>query len=147
MTRPPRHVFAFVLVCLSVTSQVSAQGNSRKLDQAVRSVLKATPNAAQRVIVTARPGYRAAVKQALKSRGATILGENATFNVVTARVAGPDITRFSDDPAVADISSDSLVQTNAAPGSGSSAAAAVSAVRETLGLSSTAYTGNGIGVA
>jgi len=53
--------------------------------------------------------------------------------VLTAQVAGGDIVRFVDDMTVADVSTDSLVQTNAKPDAGGATTAAlVSAVRETL---------------
>ena len=146
MTRLPRPVAALLLIGLTLASPGFAQSNSQKLDQAVRAALKRNPNASQRVILTARPGYLAALKQALKSRGAAIISENASLNVLTAQVSGGDIKRFADDVRVANISTDSLVQTNATTSAGQLGATG-SVMRATLGLSSTAYTGNGIGVA
>jgi len=148
MTRLLRPLVVFAVAICACASPAFAQGNSHKIDQAVRNALTSNPNASQRVILTARPGSRAALKQTLKSRGATILSENAALNVLTAQVAGGDIPRLIEDTTVTDISTDSLVQTNAKPDAGGSTTAAlVSAVRETLGLSSSQYTGNGIGVA
>src|SRR6266850_5103484 len=147
MTRPPRLVVVLWVVYITLTSVPAfAQGNSHKIDQAVGAALSASPSASQRVIITTQPGSRTSIKQSLKSRGNTVIGENAALSALTAQVNGPDIALFANSQGVLGIHADADVRTNATPAS-TGTAPAVSALRATLGLTSTTYTGAGIGIA
>src|SRR5438132_6363013 len=141
------HVFtlATAALLLLVSTQVFAQENSHKIDHAVGAALKASPSATQRVIITTDPAARAAIKQSLTSLGDTVLGENGSLSALTAQVKGPDITLFANNSGVRGIHADAAIATEAAPGSGGGGSV-VSALRDTLGLTSTTYTGAGIGV-
>src|ERR1041384_2160369 len=136
-------LFAAVLL---VPTGLFGQNVSHKIDHAVAATLNASPAAPQRVIITTLPGSRAAIKQSLTARGDAVLGENTRFSTLTAQVAGGDITMFAGNAGVTGIHADARIATNAAAGS-VSGGAAVSALRDTLGLSSTTYTGAGIGIA
>jgi len=63
MTRLLRPLVVLAIAVCACASPAFAQGNSHKIDQAVRDALTSNPNGSQRVILTARPGYRAALKQ------------------------------------------------------------------------------------
>src|ERR1051325_7211943 len=123
------------------------QGVSHKIDHAVAAQLQSSPTAPQRVIITTLPASREAIKQSLTARGNTVVGENSRFSTLTANVAGGDITMYAGNAAVTGIHADAKIVTHAAPGGSGGSDSAVSALRETLGLSSTTWTGAGIGIA
>src|SRR5947207_1395809 len=144
MNRVSSVLVALIAAVLLVPGALFGQ-NAHKIDHAVAAKLNASPTARQRVIITTLPSSRAAIKQSLTARGNTVIGENARFSTLTAQVAGGDITMYAGNAGGTGVHADARILTNAASGGGSGSA--VSALRDTLGLSSTTFTGAGIGIA
>src|SRR5437763_1234977 len=139
-------LLALVAAVLLVPTGSFGQGASHKIDHAVAAKLQSSPTSPQRVIITTLPASRAAIKQSLNARGNTVLGENARFSTLTANVAGGDISMYAGNATVTGIHADAKILSHTVPGGGGSGSA-VSALRDTLGLSSTTFTGAGIGIA
>ena len=138
----------FVLAaCLLVAlpALVSAGERRSKLDKALRGLLGKAP-ASQRVIIQARPGYRAALKQSLQAHGDVVRAEHPSLEALTVDLHGDDLAALEADPAVMSVSIDAEV-TSFGKGQGRAPQPAVDVLRCTLGLTSTSPTGRGINVA
>src|SRR5204863_9378575 len=86
---------ALLAAVLLVPGALFAQNVSPKIDHDVAAKLKSSPTATQRLIITTLPTSRAAIKQSLTARGNTVVGENARFSMLTANVAGGDISMYA----------------------------------------------------
>ncbi|MCC7417020.1 MAG: S8 family peptidase [Acidobacteria bacterium] len=163
---------ALVVVAASALATAAAPASAqhaRKIDRAVRSAM-AKGVRTQRVIVTVQPGYRAALRQALRQHGDAVKSEHALIDGVSADLHSVDVDELARLPWVKEIAADALVHADArkvasrtqkiagrsktaARGSVSRRASTIlsSTLRETLGLAPVALagtpTGAGIGVA
>ena len=98
----------------------------------------------QRLIVRAKPGQEAKLRQMLEQRGDTIVAEHPSIRAVTVLVHN-GLETLADELSIETVSSDALVRAFAAPSPTSSPE--VNVLRATLGLTAASVTGAGVGVA
>jgi serine protease AprX len=132
-------------VLFALPALVSAGERRSKLDKALRGLLGKAP-ASQRVIIQARPGSRAALKQALLAHGDVVRAEHPSLEALTVDLHGEDLAALEADPSVMAVSIDAEV-TSFGKGRRKSSRPAVDILRYTLGLTSTSPTGRGVNVA
>ena len=162
-----------VLVAAGIVAGASAPagaGPSRRsrLDQSLQRELEAGGRGEKRVIIRTRANARTAVRRALAEHGDRVLAEHAEIDALTAVVHGDDLEALAAQDGVISVSTDAVVQAkllggllglvggllntvtgillpNGADTSGDAVAPAL--LRSTLGVSSTSWTGRGVGVA
>src|SRR6185312_1348693 len=128
----PRLASALILfTSLSVlsTPAEAAKNPEQKVDRAVKAA-KAAGLSRQRVIITANPGCRDAVRQALKSHSATIASEYSIIEGFSGEISSADVNDYANNPCVGAIASDAPVRSTAA----SNQNGLTSTLRDTLGL-------------
>ena len=149
--KPSPRSFAFVvglvLGLVSLAAPAAAQGGHSKLDKVLRAALR--QGAAHRVIITTRPGSRAALKAVLQAHGDLVQGEHPALNALTVTLHGEDLAALEADPAVLSISSDAEVTAFASRTASQKLkpAPAVNVLRRSLGLDTIQFNGAGINVA
>jgi serine protease AprX len=139
-----------------------------RLDVRLRGIADQRAPQSQRVIIRVRPGSRLMLRDHLKAHGAKILAEHESLDAVTAVVHGQDLADLVDTDLVLSVSTDAVVHAdglldglvglvgkvvkianvklpNGAETSGP--ALAPVALRQTLGVDNSPWTGHGIGVA
>ncbi len=139
-----------------------------RLDKALQRELDAGRRGEKRVIIRTRANARTAVRRALTAHGDRILAEHAEIDALTAVVHADDLESLAAQDGVVSVSTDAVVRAkllggllglvggvlntvtgillpNGADTSGAAVAPAL--LRSTLGVSSTSWTGRGVGVA
>ncbi|MBE3123606.1 MAG: S8 family peptidase, partial [Planctomycetes bacterium] len=146
-------LFLFVLVLVPVcqTGAVAApQDNTfefRKLDGALKAAV-AVGAGPQRVIVRARPGFRAALEQVLQAHGSSIRADHPSINGISAVVETSELTSLAAEAVVASVSQDVPVTAGSAgAGQGWRSMPGPGLLRATLGLEAGQNSGSGVGVA
>jgi serine protease AprX len=157
-------------IITSASAPAAAAGQSRRLrlDQALQRELDAGHRGDKRVIIRTRADARSAVRRALTAHGDRIVADHAEIDALTAVVHSDDLESLAAQDGVISVSTDAVVQAkllggllgvvgallntvtgillpNGADTSGAAVAPAV--LRSTLGVSSTSWTGRGVGVA
>jgi serine protease AprX len=157
-------------IVTSISAPAAAAGQSRRsrLDQALQRELDAASRGEKRVIIRTRGDARSAVRRALTAHGDRILAEHAEIDALTAVVHSDDLESLAAQDGVISVSTDAVVRAkllggllglvggvlntvtgillpNGADTSGAAVAPAV--LRSTLGVSSTSWSGRGVGVA
>jgi serine protease AprX len=167
-------LLCFVAVTvLSSTGRVEAQLElTDSLDAILRDVVARGVREPQRVIVTAREGRRAILRQQLTAHGDPVVAEHPSVNAVTAIVHAEDLLALAGSSDVLSIAADAVVRPTSLtgviagvtstigtlvdtignvvlPGNGDTSGVAVppSVLRATLGVDNSPWTGRGIGVA
>jgi hypothetical protein len=102
---------AVLLALIGTSSFVSAQEPSadvnRKIDRSLGQSLRRAGT--RRVLVTAKSGHRADLRDALRAHGDVIHTESALLDTVAAEVHGEDVLELARAPWVAFVSDDALV--------------------------------------
>jgi serine protease AprX len=123
-------------IALLAAGTASAQGHSRaghsKIDRSLRESLDQGDRSPKRVIVSVRPGYRHAIKDALNKHGDVVAGESALVNAVVAVVHSDDIEELANNPAVESIAADATVVAGGADLLGDSVQATLGGLTSTL---------------
>jgi serine protease AprX len=142
----------FVAIALWLLAAAPAAAGDRahrsKLDKALRDAQRHAPQV-QRVIVQARPGSRAELKQALQAHGDIIEAEHPSLDALTVTLHGGDLAALDADPRVVAVSVDAEVTSfgNKGRGKNRPATARGDLLRTTLGLDELQYYGGGVNVA
>lgn len=131
-----------VALLLSAPAPVRRSSAPQKFDRAVLRALTNDHEPSLRVIVRARPGTIAAVRDRMHALGAAILSEHLSISAVAARVPREALSLLSSDPRVTRISSDAVVRT-----SGTASSLNDNLLLATLGLLDREVDGQGVGVA
>ena len=125
----------------------AAQHGSPKLDLALQRAVEAQDARTERVIVSARSGAAATLRESLVSRGYLLRGDHPSIGAFTIDVPVADLEALAANVDVAGLSSDAIVRPTGALAGGSWPAADSSFLRSTLGLSPSSPLGFGVGVA
>jgi serine protease AprX len=156
------------IIASGAPAAVAGQSRHARLDRALQRELEAGDRGEKRVIIRTRADARPAVRRALTAHGDRIVAEHAEIDALTAVVHGDDLESLAAQDGVISISTDAVVRAkllgsllgvvggvlgavtgillpNGADTSGAAVAPAV--LRSTLGVSSTSWTGRGVGVA
>ncbi|MGH9310093.1 MAG: S8 family serine peptidase [Vicinamibacterales bacterium] len=100
-------VLSTALCVIGIGSSAAAQSGSSKLDKFLRAAQQR--GSVQRVIIQARPGSRASLKQALRQHGDIIRAEHAGLDALTVDLHAEDLAALAADPTVLAISVDAEV--------------------------------------
>jgi serine protease AprX len=133
---------------LLATPTVASAEKASKLDQVLRAARR--QGAVYRVIIQARPGSRLALKRVLQSHGDAIQAEHPSIEALTVDLHGEDLAALDADPSVVSVSSDAEIRSLGAQhrrGHSTRKWSPVEVLRETLGLTTVPFKGNGISVA
>jgi serine protease AprX len=168
-----QQVLAIFVICL-LAAQVEGRAAPRRttpsrarVDKHVAQALQQHDSRAQRVIIRARPGSESAVSQALRAHGDRVYARHASIGAFTAEIHGKDLAPLVESDLIESISIDARVNADGQllggligvvvdvvsqvldPGEIDTSQPPVSpkVLRATLGLSTTSWTGRGIGVA
>ena len=134
-----------------------------KIDHALTQALR-TGAPTQHVIITLKPGYRAAIRQQLQDHGDVIVSEHPSIEALVGELHSRDVTELAQRPEVASIAIDATVYAEGAKvrnnrriastadvsETTSTGAVLTTTLRETLGLSRVEtgpLTGSSVGVA
>src|SRR5438552_11755568 len=146
-----RWVYLVAVLSLSFALPALAAGGKLpdKVDKALAGELK-TGAAAHKVIITFKPGYRAAGKLALlQRRGNKIKREHPSLNMLVGEIATADVQAFARRKGVKAISLDGPVRAHQGPAD--PVDVLTTTLRETLGLTTVADpqapTGSSVGMA
>ena len=165
-----RSLIAVVALCLVATapgSKATPRSETRpspRLDAQVQHAVQQRTPGTHRVILRVRPGAEWAVRQALEAHRARVYAEHDSLNAIAAEMDGEDLLAFAVSEHIESISSDARVEghllglvgglLNVATGlldpgeiDTSQPPLSPKTLRATLGLSSTSWTGRGVGVA
>ena len=142
----------WILAGLALLSSLAAQGARflKKIDSALTDSIAAGERTL-RAIVTMQPGFRDAVRNALRKHGDLIKSEHPVIESITAIIHGEDVSELANHPGVKYVSADATVfagatmqpdsrvspqnvVTTSTAASWKGAGAAVSTLRQTLGL-------------
>jgi serine protease AprX len=140
-------VLGLALGLLATPTAASAEKAS-KLDQVLRAARR--QGAVHRVIIQARPGSRPALQRVLQSHGDAIQAEHPSIEALTVDLHGEDLASLDADPSVVSVSSDAEIRSLGAQhrrGHFTRKWNPVEVLRETLGLKTVPFKGNGISVA
>ena len=123
---------ATIALAMAVAAPAHAQTTGTKIDEALTESLKAGC-ATERVIIRLRPGYRAGMKQSLRSHGDSVTAEHPSIEAVSAEVHCMDLATMGGFSSVLSISQDAIVRPDGLPSTTkkkSAAAAAQQALRD-----------------
>src|SRR5262249_42324326 len=101
---------------LGVVAQPAAAGpdvKSPKLDRGLTESL-ATGARTQKIIISVKPGYRDAIRNALKAHGAVIKSEHPLIDAIAAEVHAADVLDLANHDAVNYVSLDAKVSAGSA---------------------------------
>src|SRR4051812_10887726 len=133
LPRTSATIAALLLGFLSANVNAAGRPASQKIDKAVKAAVAAGVSR-QRVIVTTQPGCRDAVRQTLKSHGASITSEYFIIDGFSGEISSSDVAEYAGNGCVRAIATDAPVRSTAS----ASEPGLTSAVRDTLGLPHTA---------
>jgi serine protease AprX len=136
-----------VLCLLGTAAPVDADPGRAKLDRALRGV---RADSVQPVILQAGPGRLAQLRALCARLGVEVRAEHPGLEALTVSVRGEDLARLAASPEVLAASSDAEVTAFGMPGlaaRSTSAHAREVTLRESLGLSTSRFSGQGINVA
>jgi serine protease AprX len=136
-----------IVVGLTATLPAEAQHRHRaSMDKTVRESMAKGGSKRQRVIVRYRKAVEQAVESKLNARGHRVKRKHRRASALTAEVTANDLSALSSDPDIDGISADAVVTGHALPLYLLPQLGA-NVMRKTLGLSSFAYSGAGVGIA
>src|SRR5438270_7925253 len=133
MARMLPRTSALVIILNVILLGTSLEAAGRPASQTVDGSLKAALAAGvvrQRVIITAIPGCRDAVRQTLQRHSTAIKSEYAIIEGFSGEILSADVADYANNGCVRAIAADSLVHSTA----NSSQTGLTSALRDTLGL-------------
>jgi subtilisin family serine protease len=163
-----RLVLALVAALFPLTAAAAEGKRFVKMDRALRAVAESQHPSPQRVIIQTRSSAaRDAVRKALQAHGDVIEAEHPSINALTVVLHGEDLASLDLDANVTDLSSDAEVTVTGLQGTKDTKAAKdrkalrgtyakstynnksqlPSTLRESLGVDTLSYRGNGIGIA
>ena len=120
----------FVTVALfAATAHAAARPAAQKIDKSVKRAVAAGV-ARQRVIITANPGCRDAVRQTLQLHSAAIVREYGLIDAFNSDISSADVSEYAKNACVRTIAADAPVRSTATDSSNG----LTSALRDTLGL-------------
>ena len=115
-----------------------------KIDKALTALLDNPSDRTVQVIIRTKPGRRTWLRDGLKAHGDIVRGDHPSIGAVSAVVHLEDVADLAADDSVESMSIDAPVAAHSelyAPGS------YTQALRETLGLTNTKWTGRDVGIA
>ena len=115
-----------------------------KLDRALRDAVDRGDRQSKRVIIRARRGFGSTLRRALEIHGDVVERDHPLISGVTAVIHADDLKALENDPAIVGISIDAPVTAFQGPPPGGGEA---NHLRDTLGMTATSPTGDGIGIA
>ena len=123
---------ATIALAMAIAAPAHAQTTGTKIDEALTESLKAGCTT-EHVIIRLRPGYRAGMKQSLRSHGDSVTAEHPSIEAVSAEVHCKDLATMEGFSSVLSISQDAIVRPDGLPSTTkkkSAAAAAQQALRD-----------------
>ena len=160
-----RNLIAVIALCLVATAptRTATPGSPTRarLDAYLQQALQQHAAGPHRVILRVRPGAERTVQQTLQAHGDRVVARHASLNAISAEIHGEDLPALAASEHIESISSDARVEGHLLglvldvvgglldPGEidTSQQPLAPKTLRATLGISSTSWTGRGIGVA
>ena len=141
-------VFIFVCAAMAFASMPleAAKGQRRKFDAVLAKRLASGSNISERVIVRVAPHKFTSLRASLRAAGHRFRKEHRNVSALTLNVPRAALAGLINHPDVLSVSADVDIQTQMESTSSSDVTQYL-ALRETLGLTANAPTGDGIGVA
>src|SRR5678816_2290454 len=137
----------FVLAALGPQSVFAANNSQHKLDRALLAAVQAKSVKPQPVIIRAKAGQLEAVRTWLKAHGDIVESEHPALNALSTKATADHLAQLADLLETDTLSYNAPVTGFAAKTPAPTGPPALTALRSTLGLTSTSPTGKGIGVA
>jgi len=104
----------FGVVCLTAGQPAAADSHSSnsKVDRALRESLRQGASR-QSVIISVKPGYRDALRQALQQHGDVIKSEHPLIDAVAVDLHSVDVDELANQPWIDSVAADSVVSATA----------------------------------
>src|SRR5438270_2763101 len=100
------------VILLGTSLEAAGRPASQKVDRSVKAAVAAGV-ARQRVIITANPGCRDAVRQTLQRHSAAIRSEYAIIEGFSGDISSADVADYANNGCVRAIAADSVVRSTA----------------------------------
>jgi serine protease AprX len=145
-----KRILILVGIVVTFTLPPSAYAQKRAtFDRVLRAAAEQGGKERRRVIVRYRSAGETSVEQALKSRGSKVRRRHRGGRAITAEIAARDLAALAADPNIEGFSEDAVVRSASLLGLVPDLLSSLNlnSVRQTLGLGSLNYKGQGVGIA
>src|ERR1700752_141398 len=153
MTSYRRSTAVLLLLALAVLAPrgvLAANNSKRKFDRALLAAVESNPPTPQPVIIRARAGQLAAVRNWLKAKKVAVESEQPALNALSTNLNATNLSQIADLVETETLSLNAPVTGFGGPKNNAPAPAApppATILRATLGLTPASPTGKGIGIA